>query len=178
MCIKNIEQEYSRYIDKHTQGLMVNNIELLLDYCDRFYDRQFFTRENINHDIVQRFDDLISAYFTRETPVESGLPDVKYFSARLNLSTYYLSDVLKKYTGKTTQEYIHLKLIEKAKDLLSGSGRTISEIAYDLGFEHPSHFTKLFKAKTRISPKSFRNLNWAFSCKGSPGQNPVSLNFG
>ncbi|QMW02801.1 helix-turn-helix domain-containing protein [Spirosoma foliorum] len=158
-CLRHIELEYTRPIDKHTQTLIVTNIELLLNYCDRFYDRQFLTRANVNQDIIQQFEDLLNNYFTHESLTEIGLPDVTYFSAHLNLSPYYLSDVLNKYTGKTTQEHIHLKLVERAKLLLWSTDKSISSIAYDLGFNYPSHFTKLFKSKTGKSPKDFRNLN-------------------
>ncbi|HEY0297667.1 MAG TPA: helix-turn-helix domain-containing protein [Arachidicoccus sp.] len=158
-CLEKIKREYSQNIDKHTQGLVVNNIELLLNYCNRFYDRQFITRLKVNNDIVQRFELLLQEYFLQETLVEIGLPDVKYFASRLNLSPNYLSDLLNKYTGKATQEHIHLQLVEKAKSLLWNADKSISEIAYELGFEHPSHFTKIFKTKTGKSPKEFRTLN-------------------
>jgi AraC family transcriptional activator of pobA len=158
-CIENIEKEYSSRIDKHSNQLIVNNIELLLNYCMRFYDRQFYTRAKVSHDIVQKFEVLILAYFSQDTLLESGLPDVGYFASRLHLSPKYLSDLLSKYTGKTTQEHIHLKIINKAKHLLSSTNKTISEIAYDLGFEYPSYFTKLFKSHTNKTPNAFRNLN-------------------
>lgn len=158
-CVRNIEKEYSRNIDKHTQGLMVSHIDLLLNYCNRFYDRQFMTRAKVNNDIVQRFEYLVKTYFTGETLTEKGLPDVKQVAATLNLSPNYLSDVLQKYTGKSTLEHLHLQLVEKAKTLLWSTHKSISEIAYELGFEHPSHFTKLFKTKTGASPKAYRSLN-------------------
>jgi AraC family transcriptional activator of pobA len=155
-CGENIKREYSQNIDKHSHALIVSNIELLLNYCNRFYDRQFITRVKVNHDIVQQFENALLAYFAQDTLINTGLPDVKYFAEQLHLSPNYLSDLLKRYTGKTTQEHIHLQLIEKAKSLLWGSDKSISEIAYDLGFEHPSHFTKIFKAKMGKSPKEFR----------------------
>lgn len=158
-CLENIKREYSQNIDKHTLQLILSNIELLLNYCSRFYDRQFFTRAKVNNDIVQRFEKSLKEYFGQDTLIKVGLPDVKYFAAKLNLSANYLSDLLNKYTGKTTQEHIHLQLIDKAKSLLWGSEMSISEIAYELGFEHPSHFTKLFKSKIGQAPKVFRNLN-------------------
>ncbi|MBK1896228.1 helix-turn-helix domain-containing protein [Chryseobacterium paridis] len=157
-CISKIEKEYSQNIDKHTQSLIVNNLELLLNYCDRYYDRQFLTRQKISKDIVQKFEVLLKEYFSRESLIETGLPNVKYFASKLNLSSNYLSDLLGKYTGKTTQEHIHLQLVDKAKTLLWGTERSISEIAYDLGFEHQSHFTKLFKTKTGVSPTDYRSL--------------------
>jgi AraC-like DNA-binding protein len=112
-----------------------------------------------SNDTLQKFDRLLNDYFAQDTLIDTGLPDVKYFASKLNLSTNYLSDLLHKYTGKTTQEHIHLKLIDKAKSLLWSTEKSISEIAYDLGFEYPSHFTKIFKAKTGLSPKEFRNTN-------------------
>jgi len=157
--VTKIEREYSQNIDKHSQGLIVSNIELLLNYCSRFYDRQFYTRAKVNSDVVQQFEKLLKDYFSQETLIETGLPNVKYFASRLNLSPNYLSDLLNKFTGKTTQEHIHLELIDKAKSLLWGTNNSISEIAYGLGFEHPSHFTKIFKSKTGKSPSEYRHLN-------------------
>lgn len=158
-CVDKIQREYMHSIDKHTQGLIVSNIELLLNYCNRFYDRQFYTRAKVNADVVQRFETLLKDYFSQGTLIESGLPPVGYFASRLNLSPNYLSDLLQKSTGKSTMEHIHLELVERAKSLLWGTGQSISEIAYELGFEHPSHFTKVFKAKTGKSPSAYRNLN-------------------
>ncbi|GAB3638237.1 helix-turn-helix domain-containing protein [Hymenobacter arcticus] len=158
-CIEKIEREYLQNIDKHTQGLIVSNIELLLNYCDRFYDRQFITRGKISKDIVQRFEHLLNDYFTQENLVNVGLPDVKFFASHLNLSPNYLSDLLNRFTGKSTQEHIHLKLVDTAKSLLWGTQKSISEIAYELGFEYPSHFTKVFKTKTGLTPQQYRNTN-------------------
>jgi AraC-like DNA-binding protein len=158
-CLSKIEREYAGSIDKHTQGLIVSNIELLLNYCDRFYDRQFYTRARVNADVVQRFESLLKEYFGQASLIESGLPPVTYFSSRLNLSPSYLSDLLQRTTGKSTLEHIHLELVDRAKSLLWGTESSISEIAYELGFEHPSHFTKIFKAKTGKSPSEFRNVN-------------------
>jgi len=157
-CLTKIVKEYSQNIDKHTQGLIVDNLQLLLNYCDRFYDRQFLTRSKVNNDVLQRFEQLLKAYFSQDI-TEAGLPDVKYFASRLHLSAHYLSDLLNKHTGKTTQEYIHLALADKAKELLWSTNKSISEVAYELGFEHPSHFTKLFKAQTGKSPRAFRKAN-------------------
>ncbi|WP_460909115.1 helix-turn-helix domain-containing protein [Spirosoma areae] len=158
-CIEKIKKEYSQNIDKHTQGLIVNNLELLLNYCDRFYDRQFLTRSNVNKDIVQRFEHLLNDYFAQETLIEAGLPDVKFFASQLNLSPNYLSDLLNRFTGKTTQDHIHLKLVDTAKSLLWSTEKSISEIAYELGFDYPSHFTKVFKTKTGLTPQQYRNAN-------------------
>jgi AraC-like DNA-binding protein len=155
-CIKNIQREIAVNVDKHSYNLILRNLELFFDYCGRFYDRQFLTRAKASGDVVQQFDRLLADVFAADSLIETGLPDVKYFASRLNLSPNYLSDLLNKYTGKTTQEHIHLKLVDKAKGMLWGTERSISEIAYELGFEHPSHFTKLFKNKTGVSPREFR----------------------
>lgn len=158
-CLHNIQREIVQNLDNHTYNLMLTNLELFFGYCSRFYDRQFMTRVKVSSDTVENFERLLNDYFAQDSLIETGLPDVKYFASRLNLSPNYLSDLLNKYTGKTTQERIHLKLIEKAKSLLWSSEMAISEIAYNLGFEHPSHFTKLFKSKTGKSPKEFRHSN-------------------
>lgn len=155
-CLDKIKNEYSQNIDKHTKSLIVDNLQLMLNYCNRFYDRQFFTREKVNNDVVQKFELILIDYFSKESLIDLGLPDVKYFASKLNLSPNYLSDLLNKFTGKSTQEHIHLQLVNKAKTMLWGTEKSISEIAYDLGFEHPSHFTKIFKTKTGISPKEYR----------------------
>jgi AraC family transcriptional activator of pobA len=158
-CVKKIERECDQNVDKHTQTLIQNNIEILLNYCSRFYDRQFYTREKVNTDVVQAFEILLKDYFAQDTLINSGLPKVKSFAEQLHLSQNYLSDLLQKFTGKTTQEHIHLQLIYKAKALLWGTGKSVSEIAYTLGFENPPHFTRLFKQKTGHSPSGYRNLN-------------------
>ena len=158
-CVDMIAKEYQHSIDKHTQSVMVSTIELLLNYCNRFYDRQFYTRARVNSDVVQRFERLVKDYFNQGSLIETGIPTVGYFSSKLNLSPNYLSDLLQKSTGKSTMEHIHLELVEKAKSLLWGTEFSVSEIAYELGFEHPSHFTKVFKAKTGKSPSEYRNLN-------------------
>ncbi|MET3879827.1 AraC family transcriptional regulator [Chitinophaga sp. OAE865] len=158
-CIRNIQREIALNLDKHSYHLIISNLELFFAYCTRFYDRQFLTRTKPGNDIVQKFDRLLSDYFNQESLIENGLPDVKYFASQLHLSPNYLSDLLNKYTGNTTQEHIYFKLIDKAKTLLWSTEKPISEIAYDLGFAHPSHFTKLFKNKTGLSPSHFRNQN-------------------
>lgn len=156
-CLANIVREYSQNVDKHTKELLVDHVRLMLNYCQRFYDRQFLTREKPNNDIVQKFEGLLLDYFSQDSLIEAGLPDVGFFASRLHVSPNYLSDLLNKFTGKTTQEHIHFQLVEKAKVLLWDSGKTITEIAYDLGFEYPSHFTKLFKNKTGMTPKEYSN---------------------
>lgn len=156
-CVRNIQREIGTNLDKHSYNLILSNLELFFAYCMRFYDRQFLTRTKSSHDTVQKFDRLLTDYFNQESLIGKGLPDVKYFASALSLSTNYLADLLNKYTGKTTQEHIYFQLIDKAKSLLWSTEKTISEIAYDLGFEHPSHFTKLFKRRTGISPRNFRS---------------------
>ena len=158
-CVDKIAREYMQGIDKHTQPLIVSNVELLLNYCNRFYDRQFYTRAKVNSDVVQRFEALLKDYFNQSNLIEAGLPPVTWFASKLNLSPNYLSDLLQKSTGKSTVEHIHLELVEKAKTLLWSTEGSISEIAYELGFEHPSHFTRIFKAKTGKSPSEYRNHN-------------------
>jgi AraC-like DNA-binding protein len=158
-CVQNIRAEISGNLDQHSYDLILANLELLLSYSARFYDRQFLTRIKASNDLVEQFESLLNGYFSRESLIETGLPDVQYFASRLHVSPNYLADLLKKYTGKPTQEHIHLKLVDKAKSLLWSTESSIGEIAYDLGFEHPSHFTKLFKSKTGMSPKAFRNAN-------------------
>jgi AraC family transcriptional regulator, transcriptional activator of pobA len=158
-CIQKIEKEYNQNIDQHTQELIVANLDLLLGYCKRFYNRQFLTRQKVNSGILQRFERLLKDYFKQEDLLQLGMPSVDYFADKMNLSANYLSDLLTRLTGKSTQQYIHLQLVERAKSLLWDTDKSVSEIAYGLGFEYPSHFTKLFKNKTGKSPREFRALN-------------------
>ncbi len=157
--LDKITKEYSQNLDKHSQNLIISNIELLLDYCTRFYDRQFYTRTNINVDFVSRFEKLLKAYYDTDMAEELGLPNVQYLAQKLNFSSNYLSDLLKKETGKTAQEHIHLFVINKAKNSLLNSKSSISIIGYSLGFEYPQHFSSLFKSKTGMSPSEYRKLN-------------------
>lgn len=157
--IKNIENEYSQNIDKHSQDLIVSNIKMLLDYCVRYYDRQFYTRTNFNKDIVSKFHAVLRKYYNSNLPIEIGLPTVKHIGEQIGISPYYLSDLLKKETGRNTIEHIHFFIIDKAKTTLLNSSKTISEIAYNLGFEYPQHFAKIFKNKTGLSPSEYRNVN-------------------
>ena len=157
--LNKIVKEYSQNLDKHSQNLIISNIELLLDYCTRFYDRQFYTRTNLNTDIISKFERLLKAYYQTAKVNDLGIPSVQYLASELNLSSNYLSDLLKKETGKTTQEHIHLFVIEKAKNILLNSSNSISEIGYSLGFDYPQHFSNLFKSKTGMSPTEFRSLN-------------------
>lgn len=157
--LDKIIKEYSHNLDKHSQNLIISNIELLLDYCTRFYDRQFYTRSNLNLDYVSKFEKLLKRYYEKKDVLEKGIPNVKYLASQLNFSSSYLSDILKKETGKTAQEHIHLFIIEKAKNKLLSSKISISQIGYSLGFEYPQHFSNLFKSKTGLSPSEYRSLN-------------------
>ena len=154
-----IEKEYNQNIDKHSQKLIIANIELLLDYCMRYYDRQFYVRTNLNQDHVSEFEHLLKDYFASEKPSELGLPSVKYCGGQLNMSPNYLSDLLKKETGKNAKDHIYAFVVNRAKNMLLGTTNSISEIAYDLGFEYPQHFSKLFKSKAGVSPLEYRSMN-------------------
>ena len=158
-CVKQIQSEYEQRIDNHTQRVIVSNIELLLNYCLRFYERQFNTRTNQSKDIVSQFEKELKGYFNIEKHLEEGLPTVKYFADKAHLSSNYFSDLLKKETGRSPKDHINTFVIEKAKNLLLGSQNTISEIAYDLGFNYPHYFTRLFKSKTGLTPIEYRNMN-------------------
>ena len=154
--MQNIQQEYHSNIDKFSQGVMIAQLELLLNYAERFYQRQFITRKKANHQILDRLEKLLKDYFDSEDLLKNGLPTVKYISEHLNLSPNYLRGLLKVLTGQSTQQHIHDKLIDKAKEKISTTNLSISEIAYELGFEHPQSFSKLFKTKTSFSPLEFR----------------------
>lgn len=157
---ERIEKEYSNNIDTHSQTLIISNLELLLNYCTRFYDRQFYTRTNLNQDIASNFEHLLKDYYNQEKQLELGIPTVQYCGEALNMSPKYLSDLLRKETGQSTQDHIHQYIIEKAKNRLLNSNESASEIAYKLGFEYPQYFSKIFKKKTAMSPNEFRkNLN-------------------
>lgn len=155
--IKSIQQEYQFNIDKFSQQIIISQVETLLNFSERFYHRQFITRKKTNHQILTRLEDVLTKYFDNNDLIAKGLPTVQFIADTLNISPNYLSDVLKVLTGASTQQHIHGKLIEKAKEKLSSTDLSISEIAYGLGFEHPQSFTKLFKAKTNLSPLKFRN---------------------
>jgi AraC family transcriptional regulator, transcriptional activator of pobA len=151
--LQNIKHEYHLNIDKFTQDIIITQLELLLNYSDRFYNRQFLTRKIANHQILNLLEELLDEYFN----CNKGIPTVQYTAQTLNLSSNYLSGVLKTLTGQSTQQHIHNKLIQKAKEKLSTTNLSISEIAYELGFEHLQSFSKLFKSKTSLSPVEFRN---------------------
>ena len=154
--IANIKQEYHANIDKFSQNIIVSHLETLLNYSERFYERQFITRKVTGHAVLARLEDLLNDYFNDEDLVSKGLPTVQLIANKLNISPNYLSRLLKTLTGQSTQQLIHDKLISKAKEKLSTTELSVSEIAYELGFEHPQSFTKLFKSKTSLSPLAFR----------------------
>jgi AraC family transcriptional activator of pobA len=155
--IQNIQQEYHANIDKFSQDIIIAQIELLLSYSERFYQRQFITRKIANHAILNRLEELLADYFNSDDLVNKGLPTVQSIADALNVSPNYLSGLLKVLTGQSTQQHIHEKLIEKAKEKLSTTDMSVTEIAYELGFEHPQSFSKLFKTKTNLSPSEFRH---------------------
>jgi AraC-like DNA-binding protein len=158
-CVQKIESELKENIDVHSQFIMVSTIELLLNYCSRFYGRQLITRSQSNKKIISQIEAALKQYFSVDLIKEKGIPTVKYLAEQVNLSPSYLSDLLKKETGKNAQEHIHFYLIEEAKNNLINSEKTVSEIAYNLGFEYPQYFNKLFKQKTGQTPMEYRNLN-------------------
>lgn len=158
-CFTKIKEELERGIDKHSKTLIINNIELLLNYCVRFFDRQFITRENINKDILNRFEHLLNEYFESNLPKIDGLPSVAYCAEKMNLSANYFGDLVKKETGKSALEYIQSKMIDIAKEKVFDQSKSISEIAYEMGYKYPQHFTRLFKQKVGMSPNEYRGLN-------------------
>ncbi|CAM3655004.1 helix-turn-helix domain-containing protein [Sphingobacterium prati] len=158
-CFDKIRYELEQTLDKHSKTLIVDNIELFLNYCVRFYDRQFITRSHVNNDILSKFEKQLNAYYLSDNPQMIGLPSVTYFADQFNLSTNYFGDLIKKETGKTALEYIHLKVMDLAKQKIIGENKTINEIAYELGFKYPAHFTRAFKKSTGVSPSEYRALN-------------------
>ena len=154
--IDNIRHEYHSNIDKHSQSIIISQLETLFNYSERFYQRQFITRKISNHQILDRLEDLLTGYFNSDDLVTKGLPTVQFVADTLNVSISYLSSLLKVLTGQSTQQHIHDKLIEKAKEKLSTTELSVSEIAYELGFEHSQSFNRLFKSKTNLSPLEFR----------------------
>ena len=158
-CFRKIQYELAHAIDKHSRILIVSNIELFLNYCVRFYDRQFVTREHAHKDVLSRFESLLNDYFHSGKPQSLGLPSVGYCAEQLHLSPKYFGDLIKKETGKSAQEYIQLKLIDIAKEKIFDASKNISEVAYDLGFKYPSHFTRFFKQHVGSTPNEYRMLN-------------------
>ncbi|MGL4853073.1 MAG: helix-turn-helix domain-containing protein [Phocaeicola sp.] len=158
-CFHNIETELNHSIDKHSHRLIVSNIELFLNYCTRFYERQFITRKHVNSDLLSRFEGVLNDYFLSDRPCNQGLPSVKFCAEQLHISANYLGDLLKKDTGKSAQEHIQLRLIEVAKEKMFEKQKSVSEIAYELGFEYPQYFSRLFKKRVGMSPNEYRNLN-------------------
>ncbi len=155
-CFSKIEYELEHAIDKHSKTLILDNIELFLNYCVRFYDRQFITRDNINKGILERFESLLNEYFESDKPQSIGLPSVASCADELNLSPGYFGDLVKKETGKTAQEYIQAKVIDVAKERIFDQSKSVSQIAYELGFKYPQHFTRLFKQRVGQSPHVYR----------------------
>ena len=155
-CLKIIRMELEHGVDKHSKTLLVNHIELLLNYCMRFYERQFITRGKTNRDVLTRFENLLDEYFESALAEQDGLPTVKYFADKLCLSSNYFGDMFKKETGKSPQEYIQEKVIELAKERISDTADTVSQIAYSLGFQYPQHFCRLFKRRVGYTPSEYR----------------------
>jgi AraC-like DNA-binding protein len=158
-CFSKIKYELEHAIDKHSKQLIVANIELFLKYCVRFYDRQFITRDKVHKGILERFENLLNEYFETDKPQTTGLPSVAYCAGELNLSASYFGDLIKKETGKSAQEYIQSKLIDVAKEKIFNINKSVSEVAYELGFKYPQHFTRLFKQKVGYTPNEYRMLN-------------------
>jgi AraC-like DNA-binding protein len=155
--MQHIEHEYHANIDKFSQDVIIAQLELLLTYSERFYSRQFITRKITNHKILHRLEDILTEYFNGDALTQKGLPTVQDIASQLNVSPNYLTGLLKVLTGQSTQQHIHEKLIEKAKEKLSTTDLSVNEIAYELGFDYPQSFTKLFKTKTNLSPLEFRS---------------------
>ena len=158
-CYSKIEYELEHSIDKHSRRLIVSNIEMLLNYCIRFYDRQFITRENVHKGSLAKFEQLLNQYFQSDKLQTIGLPSVAYCAAELNLSANYFGDLIKKETGKSAQEYIQAKVIDMAKERIFDHSKSISQIAFELGFKYPQHFARLFKQRVGQSPNEYRRLN-------------------
>lgn len=158
-CFQEIREEIEHSIDKHSKSIIVANLEVFLNHCLRFYDRQFITREDVNKGILSRFEKELNLYFESDKPQTLGLASVQYFANQVHLSANYFGDLIKKETGKTAQEYVQLKIIDKAKDMLYSPDKSISEIAYKLGFKYPHHFSRMFKKIVGVSPTDYRITN-------------------
>lgn len=161
-CLHEISEELEHAIDKHSKQIITANIEVLLNHCVRFYDRQFVTREIVNRDLLSRFEELLGNYFNSEKPQRFGLPSVAWCSGELHLSANYFGDLIKKETGKSAQEYIQLATIERAKKLLSEGNSSVSEIAYALGFKYPHHLSRLFKKVAGVTPNEYKQTTAAY----------------
>ena len=157
-CLEKIEMELQHPIDKHSKRLISRNIELLLDYCMRFYERQFITRSESNKSILVKFEALLDDYFQSDKPQTDGLPSVKYFADKVFLSPNYFGDLIKKETGKSAQEYIQTRMIDLAKEMIAGTEKTVSQIAYELGFQYSQHFNRIFKKNVGYTPGEYRKL--------------------
>ena len=157
--LTEIREELERGVDRHTKSIVTANIEVLLNHCMRFYDRQFITRENVNKDILSKFENVVNGYFQTDKPETIGLPSVRNCADQLHLSANYLGDLIKKETGKSAQEHIQLRLIDIAKEKILGTSKTVSEIAYELGFKYPQHFTRVFKKNVGYTPNEYRGIN-------------------
>ena len=157
-CLHKIKLELLRPIDKHSKRLISRNIELLLDYCMRFYERQFITRREANRDVLTKFEALLDAYFMENMPERNGLPTVRYFADKVCLSPNYFGDLIKKETGKTAQEYIQDKIMDVAKQQIVGTDKTVSQIAYELGFQYSQHFNRIFKKNVGCTPNEYRKV--------------------
>ena len=155
-CFSKIKDELKQNVDKHSKQIIASNIELFLNYCVRFYDRQFITRDNANKSILTEFETLVNSYFTSDKPQTIGLPAVAYFADQLHLSSNYFGDLIKKDTGKSAQEYIHAKMIDAAKERIVDRNKSLSEISSELGFKYPQHFTRFFKQHVGYSPSEYR----------------------
>ncbi len=159
-CFSKIDYELEHAVDKHSRRLIVANIDLFLGYCQRFYDRQFITRETVHKGVLERFEQLLNNYFLSDNPKTIGLPSVAWCAAELNLSANYFGDLVKKETGKSAQEYIQNKLLETAKEKLFDVHKTVNEIAFELGFKYPQHFSRFFKDRTGHSPNDYRTTHY------------------
>lgn len=155
-CFQKIREELERGIDKHSKTLIISNIELFLNYCVRFYDRQFITREPMNQDVLTRFEHLLRDYFSSGLPQTQGVPTVAYCAEQLHLSANYFGDLVKKETGRSALDYIQGKVIDLAKEKVSDHAKSISEVAYELGYKYPQHFTRLFRQRVGQSPQGYR----------------------
>ena len=157
-CLEKIKMELQRPFDKHSKRLISRNIELLLDYCMRFYERQFITRSESNKSVLVKFEALLDDYFQSDKPQTDGLPSVKYFADKVFLSPNYFGDLIKKETGKSAQEYIQNRMIDLAKEMIAGTEKTVSQIAYELGFQYSQHFNRIFKKNVGYTPGEYRKL--------------------